>query len=667
MRMQQGDQINDTNRVIVKYNNSYMKKQGIDNVNKLDSSISIDMESLKVPAGETVEGFIDELKKNDNVEFVEPDYKLQKLYIPNDPYYSRQWHHSVINTGTAWQKTKGSDSITVAVIDDGVQLDHPDLINQITAPFNVIGMTSATIPAGDHGTHVSGIIAGSIENNQGGTGVAPQVRLMPINVFSGDDAYMSDVIKGINHAIEHGADIINLSLGTYSYSLALDEAIQEAYSKGALFISAAGNDAVNEKSYPASIPNVISVSSTDNTDAKSAFSNFGEEIDIAAPGSDIVSTLVNGYGYMSGTSMAAPVVSGVAALIWSSDPELTNLQVMNRLLHSSDDIGTTGKDTYFGYGRVNAAKALNSTVLEQPYVENINNDSHVVTGIISAGIEGGRIILSNDQAMVADSYVDSNKRFQVQIPAANVNEQLYIRLTDKYGNSSDRFGISTAQHSGWVLIGGKWKYYDPITGQMKIGFSLIIGNWYFLDSNGDMVTGWRTIDGIWHYFNDGGNMHKGWLYNGDSWYYLDQEGKMKTGWVYIGSSWYFFNETGRMQTGWLYTNGAWYYLDAGGSMRTGWIFTNGAWYYLNEGGSMQTGWLYIDGAWYFLNEGGSMQTGWLYINGAWYFFNESGSMQTGWLYINGAWYFFNESGSMQTGWIYTDDTWYFLDENGRMQ
>ncbi|MCR2821430.1 S8 family serine peptidase [Lederbergia panacisoli] len=294
------------------------------------------------------------------VEFVEPNYKVESEYTPSDPGYKNQWYLKKIQMPKAWDITKGSSQVKVAVIDAGVQTSHPDLKGKIVSPYNAV-TGGKTFTAHPHGTHVAGIIAASM-NKAGVAGIAPNVKIMPINVFYGERADMYDVAVALVYAADKGADVVNMSLGGEAYSYILDYAAEYAKSSGVVLIAAAGNSSTSRYTYPAALSSVLGVSATDKNDGFTNFSNYGYYIDLAAPGQDIYST-INGSSYqnMNGTSMASPVVSGVAALILSKNPLLTADQVINILTTSSKDLGSKGWDYYYGYGRVDAYKALQKT------------------------------------------------------------------------------------------------------------------------------------------------------------------------------------------------------------------------------------------------------------------------------------------------------------------
>lgn len=243
-----------------------------------------------------------------------------------------QYMHDIVNTYEAWGITKG-DSVTVAVVDSGVA-SHLDL------NANVIARESVNSSWGDvqsaHGTHVAGIIAAQMGNGEGGAGIAPHADIYSVRVFQGSGGSGDDIVRGINKVIEakrsdySSIKVMNMSLGGYGYSAWYERAITNAISAGITVVAAMGNNGTNIKSYPAAfnIPGLIAVQSTTAANTLSSFSNYGAWADVSAPGSNILSTsLSNGYEYMSGTSMAAPVVSGVCALYLSVYPNATPAQV----------------------------------------------------------------------------------------------------------------------------------------------------------------------------------------------------------------------------------------------------------------------------------------------------------------------------------------------------
>lgn len=352
-------------KLIVKFNSSVSqdyKEQILQSLNiKEVSSLGRGGFSLvSAGANNDLASIAESLLKFKHVEYVEPNYEVESAYTPLDPYYGKQWYLRKLQMPQAWNLSKGTSNVTVAVIDSGVQISHPELSGKIVFPYDMISRSS-NIYADEHGTHVAGII-GAAMNNIGISGMAPNVKIMPVNVFQGDVANIFDIVDGIYYAVDHKADIINLSLGSTTYSYALDYAVNYAASKGVIIVAAAGNDNNSEYTYPAALPSVIGVSATDMNDQIAEFSNYGDFIDFAAPGVDIYSTNTgNSYGSLNGTSMAAPIVSGVGALVLSKNPFMNPTQLENILRKSSVDLGDKGWDVLYGNGRVDPLAALNNT------------------------------------------------------------------------------------------------------------------------------------------------------------------------------------------------------------------------------------------------------------------------------------------------------------------
>ncbi|MBI0577742.1 S8 family serine peptidase [Neobacillus cucumis] len=319
-----------------------------------------DFSFIKFPNGTDLTKAAQRLLAQKKIIWAEPNYKVKSTYIPQEPDYSKQWYLNKIQMPKAWDITKGSSQIKVAVIDDGVQQDHPDLKGKIVSPFNAVTGNARYTPH-EHATHVAGIIAASF-NKTGIAGIAPNVKIMPINVFDGEEASDYAVALGIKYAVEHHADVINMSLGSPNYSVLLDYYANYAKSKGVILIAAAGNDGTFTKTYPAALNSVVGVGATSSSDHVAFYSNKGSFVDFTAPGSNIFSS-INGSSYapLTGTSMASPVVSGVAALIRSRNPFLTPDQVESVMKHSVIDLGAKGRDDYYGYGRIDAYKAVSNT------------------------------------------------------------------------------------------------------------------------------------------------------------------------------------------------------------------------------------------------------------------------------------------------------------------
>ena len=321
------------------------------------------------------------LQADPRVAAVIPDAELHLAAfpetVPNDSLYAtHQADLRLINLPGAWPVTVGA-GITVAVLDSGLDATHPDLAGMsVVAPHNFVdgsagyGTNDVTDVLG-HGTHVSGTIAARTDNVTGIAGIAPGVSIMPLKVLQDDGrGSFGDLADAVDYAVVNGADVISMSLGgplDASVAAWLQTVMDNARAAGVVVVSAAGNNGTSTPIYPAALPSVIAVSATDRADdpatrdLKASYSNFGPWIDIAAPGTEIASTLPGGrYGSYTGTSMATPHVAGIAALVAAAHPGWTPASVEAALLGSATDLGSPGRDDFFGWGRIDAGTAVAS-------------------------------------------------------------------------------------------------------------------------------------------------------------------------------------------------------------------------------------------------------------------------------------------------------------------
>jgi thermitase len=309
---------------------------------------------------ETASSFVEEVRATGISKYVEPNLKFQASLVPDDPFWPMQWGPAMIKADYAWNTTIGDPSVLVAVIDTGIDWNHPDLAdNYVDLGYDWVHMDPDPMDDNGHGTHCAGIIAAVLNNGIGIAGLA-QISIMAekaLDAYGG--GYEDDLASAIIHAVDEGADILSNSWGGYGASELIHDAVIYAYDHDVLVIAAAGNEATSSKLYPAAYDEVIAVTATDSYDNPASFTNFGEWVELAAPGVDIYSTVWNdGYAYMSGTSMSTPHVAGVAALILSQFPNMTRDQVRLQLRFTADDLGDPGFDYYYGYGRVNARRAV---------------------------------------------------------------------------------------------------------------------------------------------------------------------------------------------------------------------------------------------------------------------------------------------------------------------
>ena len=409
-----------------------------------------DVNVIDLPRGLPIREAIQSYEASPDVEYAEPDFLLQPTATPNDPNYLKLY--GLNNTGQtgsmpdadidakeAWDITSGTPATVVAVIDEGVDVNHPDLksniwVNTGEVPGNgrdddrngyvddVNGYDFANDDAGvydaadgdDHGTHVAGTIAAEGNNGTGVAGVNWRASIMALKFMGPNGGYTSDAVEALNYAVSNGAKVSNNSWGGGVSSLALQQAISKADFAGHLFVAAAGNNGSNNDttpSYPASYsnPNIISVAASDDRDNLASFSNFGVgSVDLAAPGVSIVSTLPgNRYGGYSGTSMATPHVTGVAALIKSQSPTLSDEQLKARILEFAEPKDSLQGKVATG-GRLNAYTSLAQTVAPDstgPKVTSVkpSPSTRDRTPTITATVRDDRDELSaNDMSLVLD-------------------------------------------------------------------------------------------------------------------------------------------------------------------------------------------------------------------------------------------------------------------------
>jgi len=345
----------------------------------------LDVQLLAVPEGEE-DTVLARLRRSPLVVYAEPDYIWHAFTTPNDTYYADyQWNMPQINMPSAWDVTTGSSSVTIAIVDTGVDTSHPDLSANIVSGYDFVNRDADPQDDEGHGTHVAGIAAAIGNNNEGVAGMAWQASIMPIKVLGADGSgSVSDIADGITWAADHGAQIINLSLGGPDVSSVIRDAVNYAYDQGALLVAAAGNeyDEGNPTMYPAAYDHVLAVGAVGDEDEHAYYSNTGSYVDVAAPGGNpssdydsdpnhwILSTYWRGSGYsyawIVGTSQACPHVAGLAALIWARNPSLSNDDVESIIESTAVDLGSSGRDDVYGYGRIDAQAAVAATATPTP-------------------------------------------------------------------------------------------------------------------------------------------------------------------------------------------------------------------------------------------------------------------------------------------------------------
>lgn len=304
------------------------------------------------------------LKKFDRVKYVERNMTLQTMLAPNDPQYGSQYAPQQVNADAAWDTTLGSSSVTVAVVDTGAQYDHPDLQGNFASNpgYDFVDNDSDPYPDAPadeyHGTHVAGIAGGATDNGTGTSGISNSTLINGRALDETGRGSTADIADAVEWAADQGADVINLSLGGGGYTSTMKNAVTYATNQGALVVAAAGNNGTGSVGYPAAYDECLAVSSLDPDESLASYSQYGSDIELAAPGTNVLATLpTDDYGELSGTSMATPVVAGVAGLALAQW-DLNNTELRDHLKATAVDVGLSSNEQ--GSGRVDAANAVST-------------------------------------------------------------------------------------------------------------------------------------------------------------------------------------------------------------------------------------------------------------------------------------------------------------------
>lgn len=376
------------------------------------------VERFPVPVSQTAEAAMAAWRHQAGVEWVQPNvwrYALAAEVVPDDPFYRperndrryQQWYLPKINANYAWSLSQGRAGAAVAVVDSGVDLNHPDLRGRLLPGVTLVHQDNYSPPAlgmddNGHGTHVAGIIAARAGNHLGIAGCAWQGSVIPVKVLnSNGEGTDADIAAGIVWGADAGANIINLSLGGIQADdqppAVLQDAVEYAFGRGCLVVAASGNSGDRSKVYPADLAHVVAVGATDPWDQRASYSTYGPDLKLAAPGgaggglfsrdTGILSTYWNAnsaasdffsgseageYAVMAGTSMAAALVSGASLVVWGAHPDWTAEQVEESLRATAFDIGSPGADEETGSGRVDLLAALGNSPVEHRELETYN-------------------------------------------------------------------------------------------------------------------------------------------------------------------------------------------------------------------------------------------------------------------------------------------------------
>ncbi len=427
---------------------------------------------------------IKKLKEEAGVVYAERNPIAYAAMNPNDPYFSYQWDMTRIGMTNAWDESTGA-GVVVAINDTGVKQTLEDLAaTDFTAGYDFINSDADPTDDHGHGSHVCGTVAQSTNNSKGVTGIAYNCTIMPVKVLnaSGSGTY-TQIADGIYWAADHGADIINMSLGGASGSTALQDAVNYAWNNGVVIICAAGNNNSSASFYPAAYPVCISVSATNSADGKADYSNYGSTIDICAPGGDGVDR--NGDGYMdgilqntfdasgdgyffyTGTSMASPHVAGVAALVKAIDPTLTNTQIRSILETTAEDLGASGWDQYFGNGLVDAYAACLEAGGEPDTVPPVISNVQAV----DVTHNSARITWTTDEPATSVVYYGPTTGYGSSASAAGYTANHSVNLTGLSPETLYHFKVESADSSGNTSQSGDYTFTTltaPVNPEMYV-------------------------------------------------------------------------------------------------------------------------------------------------------------------------------------------------------
>ena len=618
------------------------------------------------------------------------------------------WGLAAIGAVDAQQVDVPRATVTVAVMDTGIDPDHQDLKDRIDASRSV-GCQVNGIPNQDpsawkddhyHGTHVAGTIAAS-HNGYGVDGVAPDATLIAIKTSNKAGSFYPEYVAcAFDWAAEHNVDVSNSSYYMDPYAFWMpNEASQAAgleaasravrYSKehGVVNFAAEGNsnddhdnptidkDSPNDVEGAAvernvaggiDVPamlndSVLSVSAlklptgADPATAKlerAGFSNYGTtSVDVAAPGQRIWSTMPTWekdppFGYLSGTSMASPHAAGVAALVKEIHPDYTADEVIALVKKQAGYTYDRLAEPTDGkeYRGAGLVNALDAVLKDQP---------KPVMGSVEYSYDGG-----TDWRPLADAHVAG--MIYVRTTVTGPVTTATMKVEDQDPVTVEGTGEFTGNQV--VLLGGP---YDTSKLPADEPFASVTVT--AEGRNKDERADDDVADDV--HFHVDASAHEGgaWVNDPAGWKYCYTDSTCAKGPLAIGADSYYFDENGILGTGWVSYDGAWHWLGTSGRIATGWTKVSDAWYYMDNPGAMTTGWTQVRGSWFYLADSGKMATGWTKIGDSWYYFQESGAMATGWVNDGGTWYYLNESGQMVTGRVQIDGTWYTFDKSGALR
>ena len=365
-------------QLIIKFSSSITGQQsaallsdyGLEIIERIDT---LDLCTVAVPEGNDIEQLINSLELDERIKYVEKNMDSGKgVFLPNDALIEEQWHHATIKSERAWDISRGSSDIMIAVLDSGLRLGSAEFTGErFLTGFDFVNNDDNADDGLSHGTYVTGLITANANNGISGAGIDHNATILPVKVISDTNTgFTFDLVQGISYAVSQGADVINMSLGGYPNASSLNEALSVARNNGVILVTSAGNGGIGDADnhYPGTSPHTISVGSTDINNNRAFSSSTGVALDVVAPGGGVSTTSYLGndgvLDFFNGTSAAAPMVAGVAGLAKALDPDLTQDEFLDILiLTSRDQVGssnedTPGRDDFFGWGLIDAHAVL---------------------------------------------------------------------------------------------------------------------------------------------------------------------------------------------------------------------------------------------------------------------------------------------------------------------
>ena len=468
--------------LVIKYSGTISHLYRAKDVSFKKDYSSLGYSIIKFKKASAAQEALAKLSKAKNVQSVSPGVKVKLSSVKTDPKVSKQYFNQLLKLPEA-HKLAGKKKVSVAVIDTGLDANHPELKNRIKGSYNAINPINA--PKADfHGTHVAGIIAGEKNNGIGGYGINPGAEIISIDIFN-RDLYATDysVAEGILQAIKKKVKVINMSFGSYYSSPIIEAAVEKARKAGIVMVAAAGNEGADYTQFPASYEGVISVGAVNKNKSLTEYSSYGVSTDLVAPGDNIYAPTYglekkSTFEVLSGTSMSAPMVTGTVSLLLSKYPDLNAAQVEYILKKTATDLGTKGFDAKYGYGMVNPVAALKFNKKEIPSlsVESWNKDTILKKAKTFSGTKytSKRVFTKPlDQHWIKKT-VKKGETYQIKLKGSKVfDSKLYVNVYSKDGKKQKVKLIND------VKEGKTEGYYfvAPYDGTLAIGVKDITGNY----------------------------------------------------------------------------------------------------------------------------------------------------------------------------------------------